>query len=114
MKIIIPCKIIPWNQLIGKHWSVVKRVKDELAKATLAELIKNKIKPHKTFPCTVHFHIRWKEKRRHDIDSVCVKHALDQIIRMEIVPDDSLEYIERVIYTGETGCERDEVEITIE
>ena len=67
----------------------------------------------KKFPVKIHVHARWKEKRKHDIDSLLFKPILDQIVSSGILPDDSLEYVESVTFSGETGTGKDEMIVFI-
>lgn len=113
MKFAIACKAVPLNQLLNKHWTVVKKAKDELAQATWISLLQGKFKPLTVFPVTLCLHLKWKQRRRHDLDAVLTKQILDQMVRQGLLPDDNLKYVGEVRITGETGADRDEIIVEI-
>ncbi len=111
---IIPIKCVPWNQVATKSYWVYSKIGNDMKLATLYALKASKLPVVSHYPVTMHYHIKWKQKRRHDLDSLFLKHANDQIVASGILIDDSLEYVSKVIYTGETGADRDEIIVTIE
>ncbi len=64
-------------------------------------------------PVELCIHARWKENRRHDIDSLYAKAIIDQMVVDKIIPDDNLNIVQRVSFTGETGQDTDEVCVLI-
>lgn len=109
----IRAKAISWNKLCTAHWRVYSRTANEWKYLTIEAIQKAKIAPCTVFPIEVSIHCKWKAKRVHDIDSVYIKFLCDQLKASKIIPDDSLEYIDRVAFSGETGCKKDEVIITL-
>ena len=112
MKITIPYKPISWNVLARQnHWKYTKMF-NEMKQMTWYAIRAGK-KEVFTSPVHIYVHARWKQKRRHDIDSLCFKPILDQIVADGILKDDSIEYVKSVTYTGETGADKDEIIVTI-
>lgn len=116
MTFTINIKPISWNELIRKNHWIVTKISNEFKYATLEAIQKAKIKPFRRdrLPVNIHIMCRWKYKKKHDIDAVFAKAAVDQLVISKILPDDSLEYVRSVTYTGAIGCEKDEIVITIE
>jgi len=112
MIIKIPYKAISWNVLARQnHWKYT-RIFNEMKQSTWYAIRAGK-KEVFTEPVEIHFHARWKQKRRHDVDSLVLKPVLDQIVTDGILKDDSIEYVRSVTYTGETGADKDEIVIEI-
>lgn len=109
----ISAKALSWNKLCTAHWRVYSRLANEWKYLALEAIQKAKIKPCTVFPIEVSIHCKWKAKRVHDIDSLYCKAICDQLVASKIIPDDSLEYIDRVAFSGETGCKKDEVIVTL-
>ena len=110
---IIEDKIESWNALIGKHFRSVDKIKSYWKMLTIGALNKYKILPVREFPCEVSIHCKFKHKTKRDIDSLYVKSIIDQIVSSKILPDDNLEFIDKVSFSGETGAKKDQVIVTI-
>ncbi len=112
--LIIDIKALSWNALARKNHWIFTKIANEFKLATVIALRKAKFEPicHDEYPLAISFHSRWKQRRRHDIDSCYAKAVIDQLTLSKIIVDDSLEYIKQVTFTGETGAERDEIILT--
>jgi len=114
LTIIIPLKPVSWNTLLRQHYWKVKKEFDMWKQATVVALQQHQTKPVKKYPITVHVRAEWKQKRIHDVDGLVFKPILDTFIKCNVLPDDSLTYVERVIYTGAIGQVKDQLIITLE
>jgi len=110
---IIPSKAMSWNTVARKHYRVYQKIYLQWKQATFYAAKLANLKPIVQFPAIVSVHCKWKMKRVHDIDSILFKPILDQLVTMGIFPDDSLQFIESVAYSGEIGAKEDEIVITI-
>lgn len=113
----IPLKPISWNVLARKHYWEYVRTFDEWKRAVRASAGAMRDGAEERpliFPVKVTFHCRWKQKRRHDVDSVVAKPVLDELVAMGILPDDSLAYVREASFTGEVGADADEMVVTVE
>lgn len=113
MKIVVPLKPESWNVLVRKNHWIVTAFKDEWHEAVNWEIKRQNIKPVTEYPVTLHVEAHWKHKRRHDIDSLCTKFAIDALVKAGILVDDDLTHVERVIFTGKTGQTLDQLVIEI-
>lgn len=111
MTFTIQTKAIPWNQLVRKnHWTV-SRIFNELREATHYASLSI---PPMLGPLELSFHFKWKEQRRHDLDSVCVKPIIDQLVDDGlIIGDDDLTHVIKVSFTGEVGAAKDEIVVSL-
>lgn len=109
---IIPLKPISWNVLARKnHWLYTK-VFNEWKQATWAAVKEAKLEKCRfSTPALIVIICRWKQRRRHDIDSIVAKPVIDALVGMGILEDDSLEYVFEVRYEGQTGAKADEMEV---
>lgn len=107
-------KPISWNVLSRKHYRAYMRVFWDWKMATNVAIRESSAtKKVVSFPVDILVHARWRQKRRHDIDSLVVKPIIDQIVSSGILPDDSIKFVRSVSFTGETGAEWDEMIIKI-
>ena len=114
MTFAIDIKVLSWNSIACKHWRVYKAAADEAKQVTMIAIRNAKLKPIKEFPVSIHFHAKWKNSNKRDVDALYCKAVLDQLVNDKILPDDSLPFISKVIYTGEIKAEKDELIVTIE
>jgi Holliday junction resolvase RusA-like endonuclease len=113
LRIVIPLKPQSWNVLVRKHYRVVQNFKDQWHQNVQYQVLKNKIKPVTQYPVTLFIEAHWMQKRRHDIDALCTKFAVDALVNLGILVDDDITHVNKVVFTGMTGCETDELVITI-
>jgi len=112
MEIHIELKPISWNVLARKnHWKYPEIFNDWKTMVSYAIYATKKTKFKN--PVNIAIHAKWKEKRRHDIDSLMIKPVIDQLVTEGILMDDSLEYVQSVTFTGEIGAKVDELIVTI-
>lgn len=109
---IVDIKLKSWNEIACKHWRVYKAAADEAKQATWVALNNYGIKPC-TGPVELHVHAKWRGNRRRDIDAVYAKGIVDQMVTDKILPDDNLNIVTSVLYTGETGANKNEVIVTL-
>lgn len=113
MRIIVPLKPYSWNVLVRKHYRVVQKFKDEWHDAILG-LIRAKGLPRLlSYPVTIYVEAHWKFKKRHDIDSLCTKFAIDALVKGGVLDDDDLTHVDKVVFTGKTGQLEDQLIIEI-
>ena len=106
-------KLPSWNTIAGGGKWAYKKAKDTWQGFTYESALEAKLKPITEYPVDVSVHAKWKHNRCHDIDSCYVKPIFDQLVYMGILKDDSLEYVDRVTYSGEIGADEDCVIITL-
>jgi len=112
-EIIIPLKPISYNSLIRKnHWAITK-IADEWKEAVFFKCKAMGLKPVITYPAQLSIVANWKSRRRHDIDSLYVKAAIDALVLAGILEDDDLFHVNSVSTTGNTGMEKDELILTV-
>lgn len=110
---VIHAKAISWNSVACKHWRVYSKLANEWKMITLAALNKAKVKPCTVFPIEISVHCKWKSKKIHDIDSLFTKSIVDQLKASKIIPDDSLEYVDKISFGGEVGAKSDEIIVVL-
>ena len=110
----IDLKVMSLNTIARQNRWVYKAAADEVKIATKAAINKYKLKPITVFPVVVHFHACWKLKKDRDIDALFCKPVLDTMKKAGIIPDDSMKYVSRASYTGETGTKHDRLIVSIE
>lgn len=110
----VDIKVKSWNDIACKHWRVYKAAADEAKLCTVAALNRAKIPKLTKLPVAIHFHARWKRKGRRDIDALYCKAILDQMVKSKILPDDNLNCVLSVTFTGELEADRDELLVRIE
>ena len=103
----IPIKCPSWNQLVGKHYRIVKKIKDEIKEETFVALKKQKIKKVVSYPVTLHFRALWKFKNHRDVDNLCVKYFIDSMVENGILRTDDTTSISQVILEAEIGQKQD-------
>lgn len=109
MRIVIPIKPISWNRLAAKNRWVYKSIKDEWQKATFDAVMEQWDGQTPETPCRIRIEAHWKQKRLHDITDLYAKAVIDAIVKMKIIPDDSLQYVKEITVTGKVGCMNDEM-----
>lgn len=114
MTFAIDIKVLSWNSIACKHWLVYKAAADEAKQVTMIAIRNAKLKPIKEFPVSIHFHAKWKNSNKRDVDALYCKAILDQLVTSGILPDDSLEYVKQVTYSGEIKSDKDELIVTVE
>jgi hypothetical protein len=93
-------KIPSWNTIISltkKHWSQyaeVKRYWKELIQLSCA--VEN-LKPIDKFPVTLQITVNLSDNRLHDLDNYAVKLITDGLVFAEIIPDDNIKYINKLV-----------------
>ncbi len=110
---VIPLKPKSWNALARKHYRTVMAFSREWHDAVLFQVLKGSVFPVSAYPVELHIEAHWKLRRRHDIDSLCVKFAVDALVEYGILADDDLAHISKVVFTGKTGQPEDELVIEI-
>jgi hypothetical protein len=110
----IPLKCISWNKIAAKNRWTYMKIKDEWQQATFYAIKQAKLTPVTIFPIKLMFRAMWKQKRVHDVDSLYAKATVDTLVFAKIIPDDSLQYLSIVTFTGETGADRDGLIVTID
>lgn len=113
MRIAIPLKPQSWNVLVRKHYRVVQAFKNEWDTAVFFQVKKDKLLPVRIYPVALDIEAHWKFKKRHDIDALCTKFAVDALVRAGILLDDDLSHVSRVTFTGKIGQPIDELIIDI-
>jgi|CXWK01.1.fsa_nt_gi hypothetical protein len=111
--LILPAKADSWNVLVGKHFRSVVKIKDYWKMLTIQAIQKYNIKPVTSFPCQIEVQCRFKFKKQRDVDSIYFKACQDQLVTSKILPDDCLQYVDKVTYSGMIGAENDEIIITL-
>ncbi len=113
-KISIPVKPISWNVLARKnHWLYTK-VFDEWKRATWAAVEEGRLRGIRfKGPVVISVECHWVQHRRHDVDSVVAKPVIDALVDMRVIPDDSLEFVREVRYSGQVGAGKDEMTVTV-
>ena len=110
----INLKVLSLNNLLRKNKWTCKRATDEAKEAAFYAIKQAKLKPIKQFPVVITFHAVWKNKIRRDVDDLFTKPIVDQLVRSGILPDDSLAYVSKVVFTGEIGMKRDHLVVHID
>jgi len=118
MIIIIPLVPPSLNQFFGRgHWSkrnkLVKLWDDIIWKTCLID----NIKPVKGFPVTITTKVYSKGRRKKDTSNMfpANKLAEDALVRAGILPDDTIEYVNRhIVEVPEFGCKEDKTIISID
>lgn len=103
---------VSWNQVLRKHWRVYKGIKDDLASRTLSAIAKGQIKPLRG-PVEIEVMAHWKTKRLRDIDNICLKPIIDELVREGILEGDTCNIVRRVSYLGKIDCKREGLSILI-
>lgn len=103
---------VSWNQVLRKHWRVYKGIKDDLASRTLSAINKMPIEPIST-PVTIEVMAHWKTRRLRDIDNICLKPIIDELVRSGILKGDTCDIVKRVTYLGKIDCKREGLSILI-
>lgn len=109
----IPLKPITWNTIAAKNRWTYKKIKDQWQAQTLYAIREAQIKPIRGSKVEIGIHARWKQRRLHDACDLYAKAIIDQLVYSGILEDDSLEYVERVTFSGTIGQPRDEMVVTI-
>lgn len=108
----VPCKPVSWNKIASAHWRTYKRLKDETARATYYAVKESKIKPF-AGPVDLTVTAYWKTKRIHDVDNICIKSALDILVKTKILQGDDMRYVSSVTLKGKNGCKEEGLFIQI-
>src|SRR5574343_1265962 len=114
LRLVFRKKAVSWNVAALKNFWTVKKIFNEWHEATywaILEAWKGQGEPERLkltkFPVDIEINCLWSSKRRHDVDSLLVKPIVDSLVEREILPDDNLDYVRSVKFTGSTGNKED-------
>lgn len=108
----IPCNVISWNETATAHWRTYKALKDEQNQATYYAIKQAKLKPV-TGLVDIIITAHWKHARPHDVDNICSKHVIDQLVKNKILKGDSMKYVDSVTLRGLNNAETEGLFISI-
>ena len=102
-----------WNDYYaGKHWSVRKKMADEIHQLVFYKCRQLKILKQ-TKRVKLLFEIFYKKNVRHDPDNCCAKFFCDGLVHAGVLADDSTRQVKEVAIKMHIGQECDKVIINI-
>jgi len=99
MKIEIEGKCPTWNQIIFKtarHWGLKKKIFDDWKEIVHWAVYQVPNKPDLPFKKKVElsFLVEYKDKRRRDVDGICLKPIIDSLVDSGVLKDDSVKFVD--------------------
>jgi len=101
----IPIRPVSWNTLARKSRWTYKETFEAMKVQTMAAVMKTKPYPRFTGQVKVRFIAAWKDKRKHDLDNVCVKPILDELVSMKVLTGDDMDVMTEVVIRGNRSKE---------
>lgn len=111
-KLICPVRCFPSDNTLDslplkERIAIKKFIREAAFTLTLEWMKSNNVKrwnltPHKPFfvgRAELNLIVTYNDNRRRDIHNLSIKHFLDQVVAMNIIKDDSIEFIPRVVFS---------------